>query len=186
MIGHHAPAAANPAENQALAALLARLLTSADAALDRDREAARSYIAEAAALLAAGREEVPASGARVLAPWQIRKVMAHVDAHLGDTIPVGCLAGLTRLSTSHFSRAFKGSFGTSPHRYVMDRRIQTAQKMMLESQETLAQIALACGLSDQAHFSRAFQRVVGASPHAWRRHNRADPDGAGQSNQSTT
>lgn len=185
MIPRHA-ALSNPTENQALAAMLARLLTSADAALDRDREAARGYIAEAAALLAAGREEVPAAGARVLAPWQIRRVMAHVDAHLGETIPVGSLASLTRLSTSHFSRAFKGSFGTSPHRYVMDRRIQAAQKMMLESDENLAQIALACGLSDQAHFSRAFQRVIGSSPHAWRRHNRPDPDQDVQSNQSTT
>lgn len=186
MIPHpdsNSPAAAS----QALAAMLARLLTSADAALDRDREAARGYIAEAVALLAAGREEAPAPGARVLAPWQIRRVMAHVDANLGGTIPVGRLAALTRLSTSHFSRAFKGSFGTSPHRYVMERRILAAQKMMLETDETLAQIALACGLSDQAHFSRAFQRVVGASPHAWRRHHRPDPDVAPfQSNQSTT
>jgi len=180
MIPRHIP---SPTENPALAAMLARLLTSADQALDRDREAARGFIAEAAALLAAGREEVPAAGARVLAPWQIRRVMAHVDANLGDTIPVGSLAALTRLSTSHFSRAFKGSFGTSPHRYVMDRRIARSQQMMLETEENLAQIALACGLSDQAHFSRAFQRVVGSSPHAWRRHNRPDP---GQSNQSTT
>ncbi len=186
MIPRHAPAS-NPAENQALAAMLARLLTSAGQALDRDREAARGYIAEASALLATGgREEVPATGARVLAPWQIRRVMAHVDANLGDTIPVGSLAALTRLSTSHFSRAFKGSFGTSPHRYVMDRRIQAAQKMMLETDENLAQIALACGLSDQAHFSRAFQRVMGASPHAWRRYNRPDPEAFVQSNQSTT
>ncbi len=183
MIPRHAP---TPADDQALAATLARLLASADQALDRDREAARGFIAEAAALLSAGREDVPAAGARVLAPWQIRRVTAHVDANLGATIPVGRLAALTRLSTSHFSRAFKGSFGTSPHRYVMDRRIAASRKMMLETEENLAQIALACGLSDQAHFSRAFQRVVGASPRAWRRHNRPDPAAAPQSNQSTT
>jgi transcriptional regulator GlxA family with amidase domain len=93
--------------------MLTRRLTSADQALDRDREAAREFIAEAAALLSAGREELPATGARV---------MAHVDANLGDTIPVGSLAALTRLSASHFSRAFQRLVGASPQAWRRHNR----------------------------------------------------------------
>jgi AraC family transcriptional regulator len=41
--------------------------------------------------------------------------------------------------------------------------------MMLESDEPLAQIAIACGLCDQSHLCRMFRRVVGVTPRAWRR-----------------
>jgi AraC-like DNA-binding protein len=54
----------------------------------------------------------------------------------------------------------------------MRRRIEFAQGVMLKTQLSLSEIALACGLSDQSHFTRAFRRIVGETPHAWRRTRR--------------
>jgi len=104
-----------------------------------------------------------------LAPWQVRKVTAHVEDHLDDAVGVPELATLARLSVSQFSRAFKQSFGLSPHAYVMGRRIARAQALMLRAHEPLSQIAIAVGLADQAHLSKLFRRLTGETPNAWRR-----------------
>src|SRR5262249_1506686 len=79
------------------------------------------------------------------------------------------VARITQLSTSHFCRAFKTSFGETPRAYILRRRVERAQELMLTTKEPLSQIALACGLCDQAHFSRVFRRIVGETHNAWRR-----------------
>ncbi len=104
-----------------------------------------------------------------LAPWQVRKIVAHVEDHLDDAVGVPELATLARLSVSQFSRAFKQSFGVSPHAYVMNRRVNRAQALMLRAREPLSQIAIAVGLADQAHLSKLFRRLTGETPNAWRR-----------------
>jgi AraC-like DNA-binding protein len=104
-----------------------------------------------------------------LAPWQIRRVITHIEAHLDSTIRTTHLAVLVRLSSFHFCRAFRESFGDSPHGYLMRRRVERAQGLMLTTTAPLGQIAAECGLADQAHFNKLFRRFVGDSPGAWRR-----------------
>jgi AraC family transcriptional regulator len=104
-----------------------------------------------------------------LAGWQAKRVAAYVEEHIGADIRAADLAAITRLSLSHFFRAFRKSFGETPHSYVRRRRMHRAQAIMLSSNQPLAQIALDCGMCDQAHFSRVFRKVVGINPWAWRR-----------------
>jgi AraC-like DNA-binding protein len=106
-----------------------------------------------------------------LAPWQARRAIDYVEANLADTISVEKMAELTRLSHSYFSRAFRSDFGESPYAYVIRRRIDHAKEMILSTNESLAYIARACGLSDQPHLTRLFRRIVGTSPANWRRQN---------------
>jgi AraC family transcriptional regulator len=153
--------------------LLARLIDDAFEALESDREVARTSLRRASALLKADQDARMAhrrSPQRdFLAPWQVRKTLAYVESQLGDPIALAKLAEIARLSVSHFSRAFRGSFGDSPHRYIMNRRVGRAQDEMLTTSEPLCQIALSCGFADQAHLCRVFMRAVGCSPHQWRR-----------------
>lgn len=114
----------------------------------------------------------PGATRAVLAPWQARRVAAHIDAHLSQNLRLTDLAAIARLSSSYFSRAFKGSFGQAPHAFIIERRIVRAQQEMLAADEPLSQIAIACGFADQAHLSRAFRRLTGRTPHAWRRARR--------------
>lgn len=104
-----------------------------------------------------------------LAPWQIRRVTTHIEANLDTTIRIKDLATAIKLSSSHFQRAFRKNFDDSPHRYVMRRRMERAQDMMLTTDASLKQIAVDCGLADQAHFNKLFRRFVGETPSAWRR-----------------
>jgi AraC family transcriptional regulator len=98
-----------------------------------------------------------------------RKVTSHIEGNLDSPIKSEELATIARLNPCHFSRAFRNSFGRSPLEYVIRRRMERAQGLMLSTNAPLSQIALDCGMADQAHFSRMFHRVVGESPRVWRR-----------------
>ena len=157
----------------------ATLFANARAAIGHDAEAARACLYQLEALLAdaglAAPIQEPPAPARTTAvrgglqPWQIRRVTAHVEAHLGRPIPIAELAALTKLSSGYFSLAFKVSFGDSPHNFIMRKRVERAQSLMLATADSLSEIACDCGLVDQAHLTRLFRKFVGDTPLAWRR-----------------
>ncbi|MFN7127680.1 MAG: helix-turn-helix domain-containing protein [Brevundimonas sp.] len=109
-----------------------------------------------------------------LAPWQLRRVDAMINERMEGPLYVESLAAQVRLSQSHFCRAFKISTGETPHAYIMGKRLDRARSLMLESDESLSQIAGACGLADQAHLSRLFRRRFGVTPWKWRRARRSE------------
>ena len=161
------PAFASPMVREAC-----RILKETLAAFDTDPVAARGHVERLAKILGAtGPTEPPPRGG--LAPWQVRCLRERVAANLSGPLPISELAALVRLSTGHFTRAFRQSFGVSPHTFVIDQRVNAAKRMILESQAPLAEIALSCGMSDQSHLTRHFTRRVGMSPAAWRRQQAA-------------
>jgi AraC-like DNA-binding protein len=101
-------------------------------------------------------------------------VLAHIEANLNTPIRNKDLAVIARLSEYHFNVAFRSSVGEAPHGFIIRRRMERAQGLMLSTEKPLSEIALECGLTDQAHFTRLFGRIVGESPAAWRR-ARIDP-----------
>jgi AraC-like DNA-binding protein len=107
-----------------------------------------------------------------LAPWQVKRINLFIAQNISRPMSIEKLARLSNLSTSYFSAAFKASYGTSPHNHVIRCRVEHAKQLMLEGDTPLCQIALDCGLADQAHLSRVFRRVTGTTPSAWRRHSR--------------
>ncbi len=150
-----------------------RLLLEARSWLSQDPSRAERCIEGAVKLLPDTAEAQPPGDARPiaggLAPWQIARLKALVEAGLGERIRSAEMAEAARLSPSHFARAFKRSFGVPPHAYVNRRRIARAKSLMLKTPQSLTTIALACGLADQAHFCRLFRQYEGCSPSAWRR-----------------
>jgi AraC family transcriptional regulator len=154
---------------------LANLLATATAALDTDPRAAKNCIQRAAALLgidlAPGGDGAGERSCRHvgLAAWQAKRLRAYIEDKLDSSIRATDLADVLQLSTSHFFRAFRKTFGEPPLRYIMQRRIRRAQELMLASRLPLSQVALECGMCDQAHLCRVFRRIVGINPNAWRR-----------------
>jgi AraC family transcriptional regulator len=100
-------------------------------------------------------------------------VQEHIAANLSGRIRVSDLSALARRSEAHFSRAFKRTFGLSPHAYVMCQRVERARQMMIVSDDSIGNIALACGMYDQAHFTNRFREICGQTPAEWRREWRA-------------
>jgi AraC-like DNA-binding protein len=157
------------------------LVNHARAALNTDLEVARACLDQISAVLVDGHAGPPHLRPGVspgkspsalkggLTPWQIRRISDYIDEHLADPISLGTLSSIGRLSCGHFCRAFKISMGLTPHAYVQRRRIELAKSMMLDTDESLSQIACACGLADQSHLTRLFRQHVGQTPLAWRR-----------------
>ncbi len=104
-----------------------------------------------------------------LAPWQEQRAKELLMADLSGDIPLSLLATECGLSVSQFSRAFRRSVGTPPHRWLMQQRIELGKAMLRNGQGSLAEIADAIGFCSQSHFTRCFSAQTGATPGRWRR-----------------
>ena len=104
-----------------------------------------------------------------LRAWQARKVRAYINSHITAPVLVADLCALVQLSEAHFSRAFRRTFGKSPHAFVIRRRVELAAQYMLQTEAPLSDIALGCGFTDQPHLCKHFRQITGHTPAAWRR-----------------
>ncbi|KQS51527.1 MULTISPECIES: helix-turn-helix domain-containing protein [unclassified Sphingomonas] len=148
----------------------AGLLANAVSALDHNPHVTRHYLERLAAMFVEDDPQpIRKSVKGGLAAWQLHGVVQHIEQWLGSTVGLDALAEVARLSTGHFCRAFKVTTGETPHAFLIRQRVRRAQTLMLRTDETLSQIAYACGLTDQAHLTRLFRRVVGVTPLVWRR-----------------
>jgi len=158
-----------------LAKGLAKLIETARRELDRNREAARASLVTASSILLSEIERSSgANGSRpeALAGWQMVRVRAFIEENLGSNICVRDLGAVAQRSPAHFARLFKQAFGEPPHAYVIKRRLERACHLMVTTSESLSEIALSVGLSDQAHLCKLFQRAYGQSPSTWRREHK--------------
>jgi len=110
-----------------------------------------------------------------LTPRQLRQVLECMEAHLAEDVTLARLAAVAGVSISHFGPAFRRTVGEPPHRYLMRRRAERAQALMLRGKLSLAHVATACGFTDQSHMTRAFHRYLGTTPGAWRRERLSQP-----------
>lgn len=146
-------------------AIAEELTSAAMAAHNGDARALSGHVERALALVQ--RQSIPVEH-DVLPLWRRKKILNYIDAHLTDTLRVAELAQQVGLSTSHLSRVFKSHFGLNLGAYVRRQRMARAREMMLTTSKSLAEIALECGLADQAHFTRAFRCLMGVTPGRWR------------------
>jgi len=120
-------------------------------------------------LLATPRPPEAATPARGgVSPGAMRRLHEYVEAHLGEHIDLGVLAGIAGLSVFHFAREFKQSTGVTPHHYLVRKRVERARHMLAGTDFSLSEIALAAGFSDQSHLTRHFRRMLGTTPGEFR------------------
>jgi AraC family transcriptional regulator len=106
--------------------------------------------------------ELPIGGR--LSAREIRSVTEFVDAHLDERLSLRLLAQTVSLSQYHFARRFREATGTTPHRFVTERRVERAARLLRGSSLPISVIASSCGFSDQSHLTRVFRAHVGATP----------------------
>ncbi len=74
----------------------------------------------------------------------------------------------SRVSPYHMIRKFKEAFGLTPHQFQIQCKVRKAQKL-LESNESIPEVALEAGFCDQSHLDRCFQKIVGMTPSQYRK-----------------
>jgi AraC family transcriptional regulator len=104
-----------------------------------------------------------------LAAWQRRIVTEHIEENMAEQIPLATLAGLVRLSTHYFCRAFKQSFGVPPHHYHSNRRIEHAKMLLSKPTSSVTEIGMSLGFSTTSSFTAAFRKATGQTPTEYRR-----------------
>lgn len=91
-----------------------------------------------------------------------------VDARYRDPLDVNALARAARLSPAHFSREFRRAFGSTPHQYLLTRRLERAASLLRTTDRSVSEICLDVGLRSLGSFTSSFTRAFGRSPTAYR------------------
>lgn len=95
-----------------------------------------------------------------------------------EAIDSAMLEAITGLDRYVLARQFRRRYGTSPHHYLVMRRLERS-RLLIRQGETLAEAAAASGFADQSHMTRHFRKAYGQSPGRWRAMQVGDgPDAA--------
>ncbi|WP_074416742.1 helix-turn-helix transcriptional regulator, partial [Mycolicibacterium fortuitum] len=92
----------------------------------------------------------------------------YLNDSLDSDIHLDALAQLTGMSVQAFIGAFRRAFHTTPYQYLLDRRIERAKSLLLDTTRTVTEISAMVGFSTPNHFATAFRRRVGTSPRNFR------------------
>lgn len=95
---------------------------------------------------------------------EIRKVIEYMDAHLSEEISCDNMAGYVNMNSSYFSRLFKNEVGLSFSDYLLNRRMETATKLLGNSDYSIEQIVKAVGIESISYFYRAYKKITGKTP----------------------
>jgi AraC family transcriptional regulator len=113
-----------------------------------------------------------------LPKWRLKRAIDYIEQRLDETITLADLAAAAGLTRMHFAAQFRAATSLRPHEYLLRRRIERAQEILLGSGRPVIDVALSVGFQTQSHFTTVFKRFTGQPPLAWRQ---AQPRaGAGQ------
>lgn len=98
--------------------------------------------------------------------------LSYIHEHYQEKISLDYLVKLSRMSRSSYINKFKEICNMPPLAYLASTRIQAAQKLLMESDLSISEIAFRTGFYDASHFTRAFVSYYGLSPVAYKEQKR--------------
>lgn len=99
----------------------------------------------------------------------IENIVAFVDDNIERNINLEELAGICHLHPTHFIRWFKKKTGETPAHFVQRRKIETAKRLIEETNLSMNEIMCHVGIIDAAQFSKKFRNFYGNSPNSFRK-----------------
>lgn len=106
---------------------------------------------------------------RGVADPKLRRVLAHLSEHAGESIAHSELARLVGLSPSAFSRFFRRAVGKTFQAYLTDLRLGLACRLLVETERSVSEIAYDVGFGNLSNFNRAFRQSRGMAPRDFRK-----------------
>lgn len=153
----------------ALCALLAKECCQKSKPVNYVRSLAKTIIYEMFHLANKGANQVDSDP--VLSP-----VIDFTTRNLNQSVDVAQMSQIAGLSRSQFCRKFKAAMGTTPHRWLLELRLEEAKRQLLKNC-ALSEIANDTGFADQAHFTRSFRTHTGTTPAVWLRRYKSSKAG---------
>ena len=99
---------------------------------------------------------------------RFEKVLRYIDDNFRRNIPLSELAGIMNISTMYFSNSFKQVFHISPKQYILHKRLSESQRLLLETELSIKEIAYAVGFENESYFSEFFSAKIGISARKFR------------------
>ncbi len=94
----------------------------------------------------------------------IKDALDYIDLHFTKSITLSDIASHVNMSKIYFHNIFIAATGTTTHKYILEKRISLAKKMLITNQKSFSEIAFDCGFSSQPYFNSVFKRETGKSP----------------------
>jgi transcriptional regulator GlxA family with amidase domain len=98
----------------------------------------------------------------------LRRARDLMDREYSRPLGVAVLARAALMSTAHFSRRFRATYGETPYSYLMTRRIERAKALLRQGDMSVTEVCLEVGCTSLGSFSASFTRMVGDTPTAYR------------------
>nr|WP_282571317.1 AraC family transcriptional regulator [Methylonatrum kenyense] len=98
----------------------------------------------------------------------LKEILDYIERNLGGDLSLKRIAALKNMSAQRFCLMFHESVGTTPHQYVIQRRIEKAKRLLTLRSSCIVEIALDLGFSSQSHFTSVFKRMTGVTPKKYR------------------
>jgi AraC-like DNA-binding protein len=100
---------------------------------------------------------------------RVQAVRDHIERHFADPeLSLATLAGVAGWSPSHLIRAFRAATGQSPHRHLLQRRLNEACRLLDLGQQPVTEVCWQAGFGSLSHFVTTFRRETGLPPGVWR------------------
>ena len=113
--------------------------------------------------------DLRAPGDRESIPASLASTLEFLEAHFDENLSPASLAKHAGLSPVRFARLIKRIFRLTPSQLITQTRLASASRLLLETNQPVAEIAHACGFYDHSAFSRAFRSATGLAPTEFRR-----------------
>jgi len=98
----------------------------------------------------------------------LRRARDLIDREYARPLDVTALARAALMSTAHFSRRFRATYGETPYAYLMTRRIERAKALLRHGDLSITEVCMAVGCTSLGSFSARFTELVGETPTAYR------------------
>lgn len=97
-------------------------------------------------------------------PATLARVLAHIDANIAEPLPVERLAAVAKVSRAHFVRNFGAALGIAPSEYVLEKRLERVERLLLATEMSVGEIAKATGFADGNYLAKVLRRRRGMAP----------------------
>lgn len=96
---------------------------------------------------------------------KLAAVIARMEANLEEPISPAQLAADAGMSTRQLERLFRRYLNRSPKRYYMETRLSRARNLLMQTEMSIIEVALASGFSSPSHFSKCYRAQYGSTPY---------------------
>ncbi|MGJ7030082.1 helix-turn-helix domain-containing protein [Niabella hirudinis] len=100
---------------------------------------------------------------------RILKALHTIHQHISETISIGTLSSICALTNDHFIRLFKKEMGITPNKYIIQKKIERAQLLLLIRPVPVKELAYSLGFDNIPYFNRLFKHQTGNTPGSYRK-----------------